>query len=693
VALTTDTGGITLTGVISAAGDTLDLISAGAISQSGGSIHVATLTGSAGTSASLTRANNLVGTLAAFTTSTGFALTDNEALTVTGTVTDTGTGETVALTTGTGGITLNGVISAAGDTLDLISAVAISQPGGTIHVATLTGSAVTSASLTQASNLVGTLAAFTTSTGFALTDNEALTVTGTVTDTGSSQTVALTTDTGGITLNGVISAAGDTLDLISAGAISQSGGSIDVATLTGSAVTSASLTQATNLVGTLAAFTTGSGFALTDNEALLVSGTVTDTGSAQTVALTTKSGAITLTSVISAANDTLDLISAGAINQTGGSIHVATLTGSAVTSASLAQAGNLVGTLAAFTTSTGFALIDNEALTVTGPFSDAGATSTLALTTTAGDLTLAGNITLGATSVLDLISAGAIDQTGGSITAATLTGSAVTSASLTQATNPVGTLATFTAGTSFALTDNQALTLTGTISAPLININTGSNPLTMAAGTSIVTEGTIAPNQLTIVASQLPPHPPSSTGIGAYFTSGTFQQLGAGTVSTTPGGGPSNVLFITVNNGQNISFAGLTGAAAWLVLDLTAAGSNVTGTVNIKSLTVELPTNSNPANFNVSLTGTVNGLPGQEAAGAAGAIPTKGATIRFNDCPIGTVGCVLLSGALVPVGNPLQYLTLGILVAPNDEGDLLLPLVSDEDFLSCLLRTDRNDCN
>jgi hypothetical protein len=57
---------------------------------------------------------------------------------------------------------------------------------------------------------------------------------------------------------------------------------------------------------------------------------------------------------------------------------------------------------------------------------------------------------------------------------------------------------------------------------------------------------------------------------------------------------------------------------------------------------------------------------------------------------------VLLSGALVPVTNPLQNLTLGILVAPDDEGDLLLPLVSDEDFLSCLLRSngsDPNDCN
>ena len=71
-------------------------------------------------------------------------------------------------------------------------------------------------------------------------------------------------------------------------------------------------------------------------------------------------------------------------------------------------------------------------------------------------------------------------------------------------------------------------------------------------------------------------------------------------------------------------------------------------------------------------------------------VPAKGATIRFNNCPIGTVGCVLLAGVPLPVGNPIQFLTLGILVPPNDEGDLLLPLVSDEDFLACLLR---KDCN
>src|SRR5208282_5884295 len=131
----------------------------------------------------------------------------------------------------------------------------------------------------------------------------------------------------------------------------------------------------------------------------------------------------------------------------------------------------------------------------------------------------------------------------------------------------------------------------------------------------------------------------------------------------------------------------------WLVLSLAAPGSNVTGNVNVNQLTLVLPLNSNPANFTVSLTGTVNGISGKDAAAQSGVIPVHGATLQFNNCPIGTVGCVVLSGALIPVGNPIQFLSLGMLVNPNDESDLLLPLVSDEDYLACLLRTDRTDCN
>ena len=417
---------------------TVGLYSQFGISVSAGEIVVGTLTGSAGEGAANLSVNNLVGTLGPFTSFSGFALTDNEALTVVGPVTDSGTGAGVSLTTTTGGITLAGAINAAGDTLTLISAGSIVQTGGSIDVAALSGSAATSANLTQAGNLVGAVGGFATAAGLALTDNEALTVNGPVTDSGIGQTVALTTPTGGITLNGVITAANDTLDLVSAGAISQSGGSINVATLTGSAVTGASLQVATNLVGTLAAFSSPAGFALTDNHALTVNG------------------------VINASGGTLKLVSTDSINQNGGSIDATALTGSATNSASLTQGGNLIGTLAAFTTSSGFALVDGEALTVNGLVHDTGAGLTVAITSNTGPIILNGAINAPG-DTLDLISAGGILQTGGSIVATTLTGSVANSASLTAATNVVGTLAAFSSGTGFALTDGGPLLVNGVI--------------------------------------------------------------------------------------------------------------------------------------------------------------------------------------------------------------------------------------
>ena len=403
-----------------------------------GALTVGTLTGSAGTLASLTQPTNLIDTLGAFSTTAGFALVNNKPLLVAGPVQDTGGASTLALTTKTGDIALAGNVSAT-NIVDLISAGAISQTGGALVARTLTGSTATSASLTQPTNLIDTLGAFSTTAGFALVNNKPLLVAGPVQDTGGASTLALTTKTGDITLAGNVSAT-NVVDLISAGAISQTGGSLVARTLTGSTATSASLTQPTNLIDTLGAFSTTAGFALVNNKPLLVAGPVQDTGGASTLALTTKTGDIALAGDVSATN-VVDLISAGAISQTGGSLVARTLTGSAATSASLTQPTNLIDTLGAFSTTAGFALVNNEPLLVAGPVQDTGGASTLALTTKTGDITLAGNVS--ATNGVDLISAGAISQTGGSLVARTLTGSAATLASLTQPTNLIGTLGAF----------------------------------------------------------------------------------------------------------------------------------------------------------------------------------------------------------------------------------------------------------
>ena len=44
------------------------------------------------------------------------------------------------------------------------------------------------------------------------------------------------------------------------------------------------------------------------------------------------------------------------------------------------------------------------------------------------------------------------------------------------------------------------------------------------------------------------------------------------------------------------------------------------------------------------------------------------------------MNCVLLPTEAISVGNPLDDFSLGAIGNPNDEEDLLLPVVSDEDY-------------
>ena len=417
----------------------------------------------------------------------------------------------------------------------------------------------------------------------------------------------------------------------------------------------------------------------------------------------------------------IDLVAtSGGIGETG-SVSTALLTGSAATSAALTGTNTITG-LGDFTATTGFSLTDTPALSVTGAV-NGGTNVTL---TDAGALGIGGSVTgttvdltgasisisgsVNGPASIDLVAtSGGITETGtATLTTPLLTGSAATTASLgtsqTPMANLVVALSTFTAGTSLALTDSEALAVMGIITAPQIIVSTGTNALSFADGTIIDTSGITAPNHLTLGRGGLPVIPPATPpSPGAYFSSGTFTQTGTTQVNLIGGGGPppNSILSITTVNGGNISLdpsGGINGPGTWLILNLAAAGSHVTGNVNVGQLTVVLPANvgNDTAPFTVALTGSVDGQFGQIAASNGSVIPTRGITLRINNCPIGSVNCVLLSGALVPVTNPLQNLTLGILVAPNDEGDLLLPLVSDEDFLSCLLRSngsDPNDCN
>ena len=420
---------------------------------------------------------------------------------------------TLSLSTLGGGVTQStgGMISAATLMSGGPLTGSVMLAGTANAIASIGSVAVTSGgfSLTDGVSLsVGTL---TTDTSVTILDADTLLVSGMVAPSAAGPiNVSLTA--GNLNLAGVVSdgGSGTTTLIANQGSIGQSGGNLLAGTLTGSALTSVSLTQPGNLVGALGAFATGAGFALADNQALLVNGPVSDTGPASTLALITETGDLTLAGNVSATN-VLDLVSRGSISQISGSIVAGSLTGSAATSATLTQASNLVGTLGAFSSAAGFALTDNEALTVTGPVSDTGAASALDLTTRTGGMTLAGDVS--ASNVLDLVSAGPISQTGGAVSAGTLTltTTGAGNVDLTGATNQIGasTGIMVNAGV-LALVDDRTLVLTGThsagqlffeIDAPGGALQLGSNtagavlttpngPISLVADT--MTEGTAA---------------------------------------------------------------------------------------------------------------------------------------------------------------------------------------------------------
>jgi hypothetical protein len=170
----------------------------------------------------------------------------------------------------------------------------------------------------------------------------------------------------------------------------------------------------------------------------------------------------------------------------------------------LTQPDNLVGTLGPFSTTAGFALVNNQTLLVVGSIKDSGTASTLALTTKTGDIDLAGRVS--AANIVDLVSAGAIGQSGGTLAADTLAGSAVGAASLT-ANNQIAKLGNFSAG-NLVLNDAVDLLIGGTLNAAGVAVRAPTSQITLGDGASIVTSGSV--------------RPPGPTGTGQRRARGLF---------------------------------------------------------------------------------------------------------------------------------------------------------------------------
>jgi hypothetical protein len=120
---------------------------------------------------------------------------------------------------------------------------------------------------------------------------------------------------------------------------------------------------------------------------------------------------------------------------------------------------------------------------------------------------------------------------------------------------------------------------------------------------------------------------------------------------------------------------GIVGLDTWLILAMSN-GSRTTGNIDVASLDVVFTGVAG----GTSLTGIVGGLGGDEAAGAADLSPVANSVFQINGCPIGSVNCVLITTASIPAAPPLRDIFIGTISNPTDEEDLLLPLVSDQEY-------------
>ncbi len=679
---------LALAGPISAPAVTL--AATAAITEAGGSITAGTLSGSAGAAVTLGGANG-IGTLGSLAAGGALALTDLVPLTVAGSV-SVPAGATLALaddapvvaptgrlaaplgtvalapataggtltlaalsgiTAGTlqlgtpasGAVAVTGALDLAGvGTVSLQSAGGVTESGaGALAVpGTLTATAGSLA--LGGANRIATLGAVTTTTGLAVADAQDLAVTGPLSD----RTGIALASAGSLTLAGnltapAISLAGTTgigiaggilqattLTLSSPAGITQTGGSLSAGTLTGSAATLDLGTLGPASIGTLGAFATTGPLSLLDPTGLVVAGPVTAGNG--TVALGV-GGDLAIAGSLAAATVRLDVL--GTLSEiAGGSLSAGTLAGTAA-SATLGGS-NAVSTLGSFSTSGALTLADTDPITVSGPVTGG------ALGLSAPRITLDGTVTTG---TMALASTGAIVQTGGTVSATTLTGSAVGEAVFGPddpgPTALVGTLAGFTVtpgpfdafGGTLSVSNAMPLVVTGPLSAGVLRL-TGIGRVTLAGG-SIATDGS------QLGGGDTNPFPLLTDSVITVIAGadGTAQLLQTGTTTLAPiratqrsfGDSLATLRLALPDRGGTLQLSDLEGPSTTIVMQL--GSGTATGQVNLGGLIVL------GSGGSATLTGSVQGLSGFAAAGAAAIDPGLNAAYTINGCAVATATC------------------------------------------------------
>jgi hypothetical protein len=651
----------------------------------------------------------------------GGSLTTPTGITLTGDL----TAPTITLSAGGNGIALNGtsVLGQTGATVDLTSAGGVNEiAGATLIAGTLrsTGGVTGGpADFGGTANAVTTLGSFTvTDAALSLSDTGPLSVTGPVTANAvtiggaagstpagitllgdvAAATITLSAGGNGIALNGssVLGQSGAAVDLTSAGGVNEVAGATLIAgTLrsTGGVTGGpADFGGTANAIATLAGFAVNNNpLSLSDTGLLAITGPVTasavtiggaggstPTGitligsvTAPTIALSAGGSGIALNSdsVLGQSGATVDLTSAGGVNEAAG----ATLTAGTLQSTGGVSGGtaDFAGTANAIAALGGFAVSGNPlTLSDTSPLSVTGAVSATTVTIggTAGStptsLTVGGSLsatsavtlTAGAISIPGLVSDGGSGTTtltattggiteSGTLISGTLTGSAAGAVSLVGATpgsNQVATLDGFTAP-AFTLDDGSNLLVSSVLTATNITLSAPTSQITLAGGASIVTGGVTPPSKPgPLIAAQ----EPSNGAPGTYIQAATFTQVGSSTLRGQGNGTPTLQISIS-KSAQFDPPLGLQAGTGWLILNLGAGTAG--GDVFVKALNVTYDT---PGSAN--LFGTIDGISGKLAAASGFIQPSVNGAYLFNGCDIGAPAC--LGGTLTQQQNDTAVL-------------------------------------
>lgn len=131
---------------------------------------------------------------------------------------------------------------------------------------------------------------------------------------------------------------------------------------------------------------------------------------------------------------------------------------------------------------------------------------------------------------------------------------------------------------------------------------------------------------------------------------------------------------IDASVGVTFNGSGLIAPRTWFILGLSNA-ARASG--NIDVLWLDTVTSGPAAGGGAALSGSVGGLGGNAAAGTSYIEPGSNSAFRINGCPIASLNCMPTFQGL-PAASPLNSFVIGSIYDPNDEDDLLLPLVSDE---------------